>query len=649
MEVKRRKKGRPSKTPHLSPPPKPIINDSAAAHNRRSTRHNPNLSNFDESGEEDERKEKKVKLVVRLPQSGDNIGRKNQRDSTECDSGSGSGSGHCSDSDPESEEPEGNGKKRRINAVDGGSTVAVSDQEKKFVKATDNPNGWPLECVSATPLPDKKLLVFILQRLQKKDTRGAFSEPVDPDELPDYHEIIKQPMDFGTVNKKLDSGAYKTLEELEEDVLLICSNAMTYNPPDSIYHRQARSIQDLAMRDFENLRHEGDDGRPQPKVVRRGRPPGKNPKKPVETSPIDRVGPEISSGATLASGEGKATGSNPYNLRKAPPSYTFRSMDPFVSTLRSRNGENCYELSTDWNGEFPASILRADMKYGKKNFTMDENRRDTYGQFHPLSYGNEPHVLSSSIGDAKRLVPVGLHDPLAYARSLARFAVNLGPVAWKIASEKIESVLPDGVQYGPGWVGEAPSHPSPFSSENWRPSNNTAGGSRKPATPSTSDLNSAFASKGIAEAVRKLNSQNEPSVHGDVSSWRMQFPAQQKPDHHPQRNGFTGVLGYHLSAAGVSFPPQMVETVPVNEEDKLPESWGTLPAEYPKERGIIPVSHAETESWNSGKPSWPEMPMQQRHNLSVPPDLNLRVPAVSSSSSLQIGSPKQQPDLALQL
>lgn len=245
---------------------------------------------------------------------------------------------------------------------------------------------------------------------------------------------------------------------------------------------------------------------------------------------------------------------------------------------------------------------------------------------------------------------VGLHDPLAYARSIARYAANLGPVAWKIASQKIESVLPDGVQYGPGWVGEAPSHPSTFSSESWRPSNNTNGGSRKPATPSTSDVNSAFASKGIAEAVRKLNSQNAPSVQGsDASSWRMQFPVQQKHVNHPQRNGFTGMHGYHLSAAGVSFPPQMVETIPINEEANLPESWSTLPAEYPKEQGKISESHTEPETWNSGKPSWQELPMQQRCNLSVPPDLNLRVPAVSPGSSLQIGSPKQQPDLALQL
>lgn len=42
----------------------------------------------------------------------------------------------------------------------------------------------------------------------------------------------------------------------------------------------------------------------------------------------------------------------------------------------------------------------------------------------------------------------------AYARSLARFAATLGPVAWKVASKKIEKALPSGMKFGPGWVGE---------------------------------------------------------------------------------------------------------------------------------------------------------------------------------------------------
>ncbi|KAM0061926.1 putative chromatin remodeler Bromodomain family [Helianthus debilis subsp. tardiflorus] len=51
-----------------------------------------------------------------------------------------------------------------------------------------------------------------------KDTHVDFSEPVDLNELPDYHDIIKHPMDFGTVRSKLIGGLYSNLEELESDV-----------------------------------------------------------------------------------------------------------------------------------------------------------------------------------------------------------------------------------------------------------------------------------------------------------------------------------------------------------------------------------------------------------------------------------------------
>ncbi|RWW10811.1 hypothetical protein GW17_00025630 [Ensete ventricosum] len=49
---------------------------------------------------------------------------------------------------------------------------------------------------------------------------------------------------------------------------------------------------------------------------------------------------------------------------------------------------------------------------------------------------------------------VGLDAEYSYARSLARFAGNLGPIAWRIASQRIESALPSGVKFGSGWVGE---------------------------------------------------------------------------------------------------------------------------------------------------------------------------------------------------
>jgi Bromodomain len=34
-------------------------------------------------------------------------------------------------------------------------------------------------------------------------------------QLPDYHDVIEHPMDFGTIRKKLDKGEYANLEQFE--------------------------------------------------------------------------------------------------------------------------------------------------------------------------------------------------------------------------------------------------------------------------------------------------------------------------------------------------------------------------------------------------------------------------------------------------
>ncbi|KAG8080404.1 hypothetical protein GUJ93_ZPchr0007g4668 [Zizania palustris] len=64
-------------------------------------------------------------------------------------------------------------------------------------------------------------------------------------------------MDFGTVRRKLARNAYCSFEQFEDDVFLICSNAMQYNAPDTIYFIQAHSIQELARKRFQELRDEG--------------------------------------------------------------------------------------------------------------------------------------------------------------------------------------------------------------------------------------------------------------------------------------------------------------------------------------------------------------------------------------------------------
>eukprot|EP00117_Sycon_ciliatum_P026298 scpid39620/ scgid0166/ Bromodomain-containing protein 7 len=92
------------------------------------------------------------------------------------------------------------------------------------------------------PLKLKALLQHIQKMLKKKDTHDFFQEPVSDDFAPGYSQIIKKPMDFETMDKKIDSLAYQSITEYRDDFETICHNCMTYNAPDTVYYRAASSL-----------------------------------------------------------------------------------------------------------------------------------------------------------------------------------------------------------------------------------------------------------------------------------------------------------------------------------------------------------------------------------------------------------------------
>jgi bromodomain-containing protein 3 len=75
----------------------------------------------------------------------------------------------------------------------------------------------------------------------------VFNEPVNAEELgcTDYYTIIKNPMDLGTVKKKLEEGQYTSPEQFAEDVRLIWANAKLYNPPGNDVHHMATSLEEV--------------------------------------------------------------------------------------------------------------------------------------------------------------------------------------------------------------------------------------------------------------------------------------------------------------------------------------------------------------------------------------------------------------------
>eukprot|EP00249_Psilotum_nudum_P024540 c29213_g1_i2 orf=446-2140(+) len=91
---------------------------------------------------------------------------------------------------------------------------------------------------------------MILRKLMSHRHGWVFNEPVDVVKLGlhDYYQIIKKPMDLGTIKAKLESGKYTLPLEFAEDVRLTFSNATTYNPPGHDVHAMA----DLLLKMFED-------------------------------------------------------------------------------------------------------------------------------------------------------------------------------------------------------------------------------------------------------------------------------------------------------------------------------------------------------------------------------------------------------------
>ncbi|RDB25280.1 hypothetical protein Hypma_007354 [Hypsizygus marmoreus] len=56
-----------------------------------------------------------------------------------------------------------------------------------------------------------------------------FLKPVSRADAPDYYDVIANPMDFGTMLKKVKSKQYKSKREFKDDLDLIWSNCYTYN------------------------------------------------------------------------------------------------------------------------------------------------------------------------------------------------------------------------------------------------------------------------------------------------------------------------------------------------------------------------------------------------------------------------------------
>ncbi|CAK9098049.1 Histone acetyltransferase HAC1 [Durusdinium trenchii] len=108
------------------------------------------------------------------------------------------------------------------------------------------------------PADLKTRLSPLLRRQLDQQFAYIFLKPVDPIamEIPDYHDVIKHPMDFTTIKRRLEGGYYKTMNAFASDVLLVYDNAILYNPETVEgfgVHETAKEYAQIFVEDYNKL------------------------------------------------------------------------------------------------------------------------------------------------------------------------------------------------------------------------------------------------------------------------------------------------------------------------------------------------------------------------------------------------------------
>ncbi|XP_074455404.1 CREB-binding protein isoform X5 [Larus michahellis] len=112
--------------------------------------------------------------------------------------------------------------------------VDAKEEEESSTNGTTSQSTSPSQPRKKIFKPEelRQALMPTLEALYRQDPESLpFRQPVDPQLLgiPDYFDIVKNPMDLSTIKRKLDTGQYQEPWQYVDDVWLMFNNAWLYN------------------------------------------------------------------------------------------------------------------------------------------------------------------------------------------------------------------------------------------------------------------------------------------------------------------------------------------------------------------------------------------------------------------------------------
>lgn len=88
----------------------------------------------------------------------------------------------------------------------------------------------------------------LLKSFKDRDQYQFFLYPVDPAIAPGYLDAIKMPMDFSTMEEKINKHQYNSLDGFVSDFELVCNNCMAYNLQDSVYYKAGKKLLNIGLK-----------------------------------------------------------------------------------------------------------------------------------------------------------------------------------------------------------------------------------------------------------------------------------------------------------------------------------------------------------------------------------------------------------------
>lgn len=83
---------------------------------------------------------------------------------------------------------------------------------------------------------------------------NIFHNPIRTVEAPDYHDIVKRPMDLKTIKGRVKDGLIANSLEYQRDIFLMFANAMMYNRPGSDVYHMAEDVGGYSLSSSSSLR-----------------------------------------------------------------------------------------------------------------------------------------------------------------------------------------------------------------------------------------------------------------------------------------------------------------------------------------------------------------------------------------------------------